>query len=297
MGHSEGFNLREPPGLAELARDLEKVQIDEAQGAGCSVDDAACPVEGGEQEAVQVWGQAEMGDADAIAARCLQSDGANAHAQPLAAEVPAPEAGEALYQRIGHLTRTLHDAMRELGYADELAGSRDNLPDARDRLAYIARLTGEAAEKVLNSVDRARTVQDELSGNAQSLQKRWAAVAAYTAAGNRATPAGAALVDETSAFFAAVAGRTQMTKEILTEIMMAQDFHDLTGQVIRRVVTLASELERQLVNLLIDASPVEQRRKSEPAAELEGPVVTAQGRTDVVTDQAGVDDLLASLGF
>ena len=66
--------------------------------------------------------------------------------------------------------------MRELGYQDSLADARDNLPDARDRLAYIARLTGDAAE-ILNAVDNARSLQDDIGGRAQGLKKRWAAVA------------------------------------------------------------------------------------------------------------------------
>jgi len=78
--------------------------------------------------------------------------------------------------------------------------------------------------------------------------------------------------------------------------MMAQDFHDLTGQVIRKVVGLATDLEEQLVKLLIDATPEEHRKKVDPAM-LEGPVINPEKRSDVVSDQAGVDDLLASLGF
>jgi chemotaxis protein CheZ len=216
------------------------------------------------------------------------------------AGMPAVE----VYQRIGHLTRTLHDALRELGYDKELAGTREQLPDARDRLAYIARVTGEAAEKVLNAVDRARGVQEELTRQADSLRTRWQAVAAYTHnEADRATPAGRALVDETCAFLASLGGQTDATNQILTDIMMAQDFHDLTGQVIRKVVNLAQSMEEQLLKLLLETTPPEQRKKIESSApvgsteRLDGPVVKAEGRDDVVADQAGVDDLLASLGF
>jgi chemotaxis protein CheZ len=246
-----------------------------------------------------VWGAGAAGADEPVTAAHGPADGA-----PLADATPAAPPPEEIFHRIGMLTRTLHDAIRELGYHETLADARDNLPDARDRLAYIARLTGDAAEKVLNSVDRARQVQDEMSGNAQALRTRWAAVAAYTAgsaaggaaASARATPAGAALVEETCAFLAGLAQQAESTNAILTDIMMAQDFHDLTGQVIRKVVNLASVLEEQLVKLLIDATPGEQRKKVEVSA-LEGPVVNPETRTDVVTDQAGVDDLLASLGF
>jgi chemotaxis protein CheZ len=87
----------------------------------------------------------------------------------------------------------------------------------------------------------------------------------------------------------------------LTDIMMAQDFHDLTGQVVAKVVSLAADLEDSLVKLLVQAAPVDQASKLmahiESAPELNGPVVDPEGRTDVVANQGEVDDLLASLGF
>ena len=216
---------------------------------------------------------------------------------------PADEGGAAddgMYHRLGHLTRMLHDALRELGYDQELSDVRANLPDARDRLSYIAKMTGDAAEKVLNAVDRARSVQEETADHARRLRMRWDAVEAFTEGGtppgSRTTPAGAELVQETCAFFAALDKQADATNAILTDIMLAQDFHDLTGQVIRKVVNLAQTLEEQLIRLLVETTPPELRKKPE-APGLQGPVVNAEGRDDVVTDQAGVDDLLASLGF
>ena len=82
----------------------------------------------------------------------------------------------------------------------------------------------------------------------------------------------------------------------LTDIMMAQDFHDLTGQVVAKVVSLASDLEDSLVKLLVQAAPPEQAQKVESTI-LNGPVVNPEGRADVVQNQGEVDDLLASLGF
>ena len=81
-----------------------------------------------------------------------------------------------------------------------------------------------------------------------------------------------------------------------TDIMMAQDFHDLTGQVVAKVVTLANDLEDSLLKLLLQVVPPEHREKVDPNV-LHGPVVDATGRTDVVSNQGEVDDLLASLGF
>ncbi len=207
----------------------------------------------------------------------------------------AAAAASDVHQRIGQLTRTLHDALRELGYDRELASAREHLPDARDRLAYIARVTGEAAKKVLDAVDSARGVQECLAHQAEHLDRRWAVAAAFMAGGDRAPPAGAELVAQTRGFLARVSGQSSATQAILTDIMMAQDFHDLNGQVIRKVVALATALEEQLLKLLIDTTPPEQRVKVEPD-KLHGPVVNGAGRDDVVTDQAQVDDLLASLG-
>lgn len=213
----------------------------------------------------------------------------------------APPAAHEVHQRIGYLTRMLHEALRELGYDKDLMDARDQLPDARDRLAYIARVTGDAAEKVLNAVDRARSVQEELTRQAGDLHRRWQAVAAFVAGGpERATPAGKQLVDETCAFFAGVEAQADRTNAILTDIMLAQDFHDLTGQVIRKVVALAQTMEEQLVRLLIETTPPEQRAKvdaAHAAPALGGPVINPEGRTDVVTCQTQVDELLASLGF
>ena len=97
-------------------------------------------------------------------------------------------------------------------------------------------------------------------------------------------------------FVKEVEARTARIDNHLTDIMMAQDFHDLTGQVVAKVVTLANDLEDSLVKLLVQVVPPEQREKVDPNI-LQGPVVNPAGRTDVVADQGEVDDLLASLGF
>jgi len=80
------------------------------------------------------------------------------------------------------------------------------------------------------------------------------------------------------------------------EIMMAQDFQDLTGQVIKKVIDLAQQVESQLLQLLIESTPAEKRTEVN-AGLLNGPVVNALGRNDIVTNQQQVDDLLDRMGF
>lgn len=194
----------------------------------------------------------------------------------------------AVHHLLGLLTRQLHDALKELGFADQLRGSVEELPDAQSRLRYIARLTGEAAEKVLSRVDLAKVQHDFIA----SETKRLAALIVKDPVAAVAT----------GAVYNFVADVDKASKEIdlhLTEIMMAQDFHDLTGQVIARVVNLTSTIERQLIELLIQTAPSTAAVVITPKIleGLSGPVVDPASRTDVVNDQSEVDDLLASLGF
>ena len=196
------------------------------------------------------------------------------------AEAAAEEArSAAMFNRVGQITRQLHDALQELGYADRLKDTAGELPDAKSRLNYIAKLTGEAAEKVLNSVDAAKAKQDEVVQISRLLESLF--------------PAKPALAEQLARL--RVCG--EQTDQHLTDIMMAQDFHDLTGQVISRVVKLAAAIEDQLLQLLVDVAPPQvQPAKSDPL-DLSGPVVNPEGRTDVAASQQDVDDLLASLGF
>ncbi|MDD2608297.1 MAG: protein phosphatase CheZ [Giesbergeria sp.] len=194
-----------------------------------------------------------------------------------------------VHQRIGILTRQLHDSLNELGYAKKLRSSMSELPDAQSRLSYIARLTGEAAEKVLGRVEQAKAQNDLL---AEETRRVTTALVK--------DPVAAVAKGEVMNFLNDIEKISRTTDEHLTEIMMAQDFHDLTGQVIARVVSLAATIEEQLLQLVIDTAPpgVVAPMPVEPVHEhLAGPVVDPENTPDVVTDQSEVDDLLASLGF
>lgn len=193
--------------------------------------------------------------------------------------------GMPVYQRIGELTRKLHDTLRELGYDKHLEHAAGALPDARTRLSFIAEKTGDSAERVLNLVDRAKSEQGRLHE---------AAIAAV--ADLKANPVAAVASGRVLAFLEDAAATSAATDGHLTDIMMAQDFHDLTGQVIQKVVALAQEMEEALVRLLVEARPPEARPGAEQGF-LNGPAMGAAQRTDVVTDQSQVDDLLESLGF
>ena len=203
-----------------------------------------------------------------------------------------PAVSPDVHQSIGKLTRQLHDALNGLGMAaDKVKDLTGEIPDAKSRLSYIARLTGEAAEKVLNRVDQAKAQHDHIAAET----RRIGALIVKD-------PVAAVAKGHVMNFLTDVEKSTQQIDLHLTEIMMAQDFHDLTGQVIAKVITLVANIETELVQLLIQTAPVDIAVKlALPAADytpaLSGPVVNPEGNADVVTAQSEVDDLLASLGF
>ena len=197
----------------------------------------------------------------------------------------AAGASPEVFRQLGQITRQLHDTLTQLGVMPRLQEAASGLPDARSRLSYIAQKTGDAANKVLNSVDMAKAEHLSISAETRRI-----------AAAILEDPVKAIATGAVMNFVSDVEASTERIDGHLTDIMMAQDFHDLTGQVVAKVVALAADLEDSLVKLLVQAAPSEQAQRVESTI-LNGPVVNPEGRTDVVADQGEVDDLLASLGF
>jgi len=178
----------------------------------------------------------------------------------------------------------LHDTLAQLGVMPGLQMAAQGLPDARSRLNYIADKTAAAAGKVLDSVDQAKVIHSHIVNSAQAISRE------LTDNPVKAVASGALLN-----FVSDIEASAARADQHLTDIMLAQDFHDLTGQVVAKVVSLAHDLEDSLVKLLVQVVPEDQIHKVEQA--LSGPVVNPEGRSDVVANQEQVDDLLASLGF
>ena len=204
-----------------------------------------------------------------------------------------PVQQDKIFTQVGHMMRQMHDSLGALGYDKFVENAVQAIPDAKDRLTYIANLTEQAACKVLNATDVATPLQEELEAGADILGAKWDAL--YE--NKLSVEEFKLLADETRAYLKnAIPQRTAQTKAQLMEIMMAQDFQDLTGQVIKKIVGLTQDLESQLIGLLIETMPGEKRTESVNSL-LNGPVINAEGRTDVVASQQQVDDLLDTLGF
>jgi chemotaxis protein CheZ len=195
--------------------------------------------------------------------------------------------------RIGHMTRALHESLRGLGLDKLIEKAASDIPDARDRLDYVVRLSEQSAKRVLDATDAANPLQDGIDDRAAELSRAWQALLAEPGKGDGAWRA---LAERTVASMAESRSAATATKGHLMDIMMAQDFQDLTGQVISRITGIAQNLEKQLVQVLVDFAPSEIKRELDNGL-LNGPQINPEGNSEVVADQGQVDDLLDSLGF
>ena len=205
---------------------------------------------------------------------------------------PAQPAEQVVVQ-IGHLTRKLHDTLHQLGFDKVLQDATKAMPDTRDRLAYVATMTEQAAVRALTAIETAKPIQDRLRAEASALSLDWDRVF------SRELGIGEfkGLAERTRGFLAGVPVQAEATNAQLMDIMMAQDFQDLTGQVIKKITEMARDMEGQLLQLLLENSPPERREAAQSLGLLNGPVIDGKASCDVVTNQSQVDDLLESLGF
>jgi chemotaxis protein CheZ len=203
----------------------------------------------------------------------------------------AHAASDEMLSRVGCMTRALHDSLRGLGFDKLMERASYDIPDARDRLDYVARMTEQAAQRVLNATEAAGPLQENIQNDAAGLSAEWQRLlqAPFSESDFRAR------AQRTVASLDTAQQAAGQTREHLMNIMMAQDFQDLTGQVIKRVTELAHGLEQQLLQLLVDYAPAEVKREVDTGL-LNGPQINPTGN-DVVAGQAQVDDLLESLGF
>ena len=213
--------------------------------------------------------------------------------QPLQPTAGADQAAQdEMLARVGQMTRMLHDNLRGLGFDKLLAKAAHDIPDARDRLDYVAKMTEQAAQRVLTATENAMPLQENIEVGAATLSRELQDMLAspFSEQQSRET------MQRMQAYLEETGATAGTTRAQLLDIMMAQDFQDLTGQVIKKVTELAHGIEQQLVQLLIDYAPPEVRREA-GAGLLNGPQINPVGNADVVADQGQVDDLLESLGF
>lgn len=203
-----------------------------------------------------------------------------------------PITKEEAFSRLGSITREMHEALSVLG-GNQLHDIVDEMPNARDRLAHVGKMTEDAANKVLNLVDAAKPECDDLAKRGVELAQSLARMAA---AEELNVARARALMSVCSKFAERTAKFSENQANVLSDIMMAQDFQDLSGQVIKKVIDIITRTEHQLVQLLVDSSP---KAETSEAVAFTGETHQLQGpqAANAALAQDDVDDLLASLGF
>jgi len=199
-----------------------------------------------------------------------------------------------LFQEVGRLTRELHEAI--IGFAMDdrvLQAVQHEMPDAAERLAYVIEMTENAANTTLKAVEESMPVAEELLNDSNKLAAEWDRFR-----GRKMELSDfRALSDEIGGFLTLASGHSKVLNKNLSEVLLAQGYQDLTGQIIRRVITLIHEVEEKLVRLVAISGATKVQAIKKEEVEMEGPAVPNVEQGDMLNNQDDVDDLLSSLGF
>lgn len=227
--------------------------------------------------------------------------GENESANELVQQLAVPGSSE-LFAEVGKLTRQLHDSLKNFQIDPSLNNLlEEDIPDAKKRLNHVIDMTEQAANRTMDAVESCLPIADQLTQQLGKIQPQWQKLM------QRQMQLGEfkSLCHNLDGFFQQANNDSNTLNSLLTDVLMAQDYQDLTGQILRRVIELVREVEESLIGLLTafgqsslmvqtEAKPA----KSKPKAhEAEGPIIDAAERDDVVSGQDDVDDLLSSLGF
>jgi len=203
-----------------------------------------------------------------------------------------------LFQEVGRLTRQLHDTMNSFALDSKMVElTSKDIPDAKERLHYVIAMTEQAANQTMDVIEHLTPISQELSDQANELSNKWDRFLAKDMPFEEFKN----MSQEITVHFAQTKERVASVQTGLTDILMAQGFQDITGQIIRRVIDLVQDMEHSMVELVCLSSGKSKTGIANKSKELElpGPVVPGvdDKSNDVATNQDDVDDLLSSLGF
>ncbi len=210
-----------------------------------------------------------------------------------------------LYQEVGRLTRSLHEAIRNFHIDTTLSASQQEemskMSDASERLGYVVEMTNKAANKTLDLVEESMPIASEIKEEAELLKQDWGRLRRREMQPDEFRE----LYKRMDVFLEKMTVQSDAVYRNLSDILMAQDFQDLTGQVIQKVTALVTEVETNLVQLVKMAGKIDKitgtehefKQEEKDISLGEGPQMRAEEREDVVSGQDDVDDLLSSLGF
>ncbi len=202
----------------------------------------------------------------------------------------------ALYQELGKLTREIHDSINAFGNDERISElATEAIPDAKERLNFIVTKTDEAAHKTMEGAEETMNIVDDFSSRASSMHKRWSQFRSRELSKQEFI----VLNDDIDNFLASIDSETKNINGKMTDIMLAQDYQDITGQMIKQVVTMVQEVEEKLVRLVtISGASCQLTASVDKSGEIPvGPQLPTEDSANVMSSQGDVDDLLANLGF
>lgn len=204
-----------------------------------------------------------------------------------------------LFQELGKLTREFHDALNSFRLDARIANfTEKDFPDARERLRHVVQMTAQSADRSLTAAEEALPICNTIDEKAGEFKLQWERFMRRDMGADEFRQ----LSGDMSDFFASLKADTATLKNNMNDVIMAQDFQDLTGQIIERVITLVDDMESSLVDLIrISGQKLvaqEPEKKEEDLLKGTGPAVPGVDEAEnIVSGQDEVDDLLSSLGF
>ena len=203
-----------------------------------------------------------------------------------------------LFQEVGKLTRELHEALNNFDVDARLVDLTENdMPNTRDRLNFVIKTTEDAAHKTLGFIDQTLPLTSELNKTASKIDESWHRFRMKEMNADEFR----SLSKEIEAYLPEVKQHSEQIHANLSEMILAQGFQDITGQVIRQVIDLVGEVETNLVQLVkVAGKHINDKPKDNKPVDpikAEGPQINEEDNPDVLNNQDEVDDLLSSLGF
>mgnify|MGYP001346889443 CR=1 FL=1 len=209
------------------------------------------------------------------------------------------EHDDKLFTSVGQLTRDLHEALQDFQLDPRIMQlTQDDLPDAQNRLQYVIEKTEDAANRTMDAVEACLPMTDGMHQRVEQVMPAWQRLMSNDIQLNEFKE----MCHQVDALMRECGQNMPQIHGLMTEVLMAQDYQDITGQIIRRVIQLVEDVEKNLIELLKlfgeeQKSQAKQNVKAVDKNAAEGPIINPEQRDDVVENQDDVDDLLSSLGF
>jgi chemotaxis protein CheZ len=221
--------------------------------------------------------------------------GDQAESERLIATLAPPISNDQLFLEVGRLTRELHDAINGFLLDARISDMTNvEIPDAKERLSYVITMTEQSADRTLTAVEKSMPLIEDLEKQSAELSTQWDRLRSRMMNKDDFVDLSRAL----SEYLVKSKEDAAILHRNLSDVLMAQDFQDLTGQIIRKVITLVHDVEEKLVMLVrITGNKIEEESNKQQKEDLAGPAIPGLDQGDQVTNQDDVDDLLSSLGF